>query len=79
MAVDAKEIEQLYEKLQKIGRRIDAVAHRNADPEVKWLVQYTLRLLQADIELFSHLQRLSDTGFVPRVKLEVAMKDEVVK
>ena len=79
MAADNKETKQLHEKLQKIGTRIGAIAHRNADPEVKWLAQYTLCLLKVDIELFSHLQRLSDTGFMPRVRLIAAMKDEAVK
>lgn len=75
---------QLRLKVRRIVARIEVLRLHDAIPEhdvyrreVCWLVRYTKHLLEANMELLFHLERLTSNGFMPRVKLEAALKDEV--
>jgi hypothetical protein len=70
--------EQSQTALAKIDSIIDRVTEilKNGEGETKWLAQYTLRLMQASLELNPHLERISSKSFGPRVKFEVALRDE---
>lgn len=46
------------------------------NPDLKWATGYALRLLGACQEIRFHLKRISSPHFIPRAKLEAAMRGE---